>query len=56
MLNEGRIQSALPRTHYNVTVISICLDVMIGVLGHDSALLRLYWAGDNFGRMRLILL
>ena len=20
---------------------------MIGVLGHDSALLRLYWAGDN---------
>ena len=22
---------------------------MIGVLGHDSALLRLYWAGDNLG-------
>ena len=23
---------------------------MIGVLGHDSALLRLYWAGDNLGK------
>ena len=22
---------------------------MIGVLGHDSAMLRLYWAGDNLG-------
>ena len=22
---------------------------MIDVLGHDSALLRLYWAGDNLG-------
>ena len=22
---------------------------MISVLGHDSALLRLYWAGDNVG-------
>ena len=22
---------------------------MNGVLGHDSALLRLYWAGDNLG-------
>ena len=22
---------------------------MIGVLGHDSTLLRLYWAGDNLG-------
>ena len=22
---------------------------LIGVLGHDSALLRLYWAGDNLG-------
>ena len=22
---------------------------MIGVSGHDSALLRLYWAGDNLG-------
>ena len=24
---------------------------MIGVLGHDSALLRLYWAGDNLGEL-----
>ena len=23
---------------------------MNGVLGHDSALLRLYWAGDNLGK------
>ena len=22
---------------------------MIGVIGHDSALLKLYWAGDNLG-------
>ena len=22
---------------------------MIGVLGHDPALVKLYWAGDNFG-------
>ena len=22
---------------------------MNGVLGHDSALIRLYWAGDNLG-------
>ena len=22
---------------------------MIGVLGHDSACVRLYWAGDNLG-------
>ena len=22
---------------------------MIGALGHESALLRLYWAGDNLG-------
>ena len=28
----------------------ICIGV-IGVLGHDSALLRLYWAGDNLGNM-----
>ena len=25
------------------------LNEMIGVLGHDTALLRLYWAGDNVG-------
>ena len=23
---------------------------MIGVFGHDSAMLRLYWAGDNLGK------
>ena len=28
---------------------------MIGILGHNSALLRLYWSGDH-GRMRWILL
>ena len=26
-----------------------CRKEMIGVLGHDSALLRLNWAGDNLG-------
>ena len=27
---------------------------MNGVLGHDSALLRLYWAGDNLGELGII--
>ena len=27
---------------------------MIGVLGHDSALVRLYWAGDNLGESYLL--
>ena len=30
--------------------LEIFLEWMIGVLGHDSALLRLYWAGDILGK------
>ena len=25
----------------------VCMDEMKGVLGHDSALVKLYWTGDN---------
>ena len=27
----------------------ICYELMNGALGHSSALVRLYWAGDNLG-------
>ena len=32
-----------------VTHDSCTVNEMTSVLGHDSALLRLYWAGDNLG-------
>ena len=44
--------------HSNVGYVSTCAlfslvpkkkNEMKGVLGHDSALVRLYWAGDNLG-------
>ena len=34
--------------------INISRQWMIGVLGHDSTLLRLHWAGDNLGKSWLV--
>ena len=39
-------------SHYKelcYNIVSVWHEWMIDVLGHDSALLWLYWAGDNLG-------
>ena len=32
-----------------VKFVKVCMDEMKDVLGRDSAVVRLYWAGDNLG-------
>ena len=43
--NSGRYVTYVDRVRYNFFV----QNEMNGVLGHDSALVRLYWAGKHLG-------
>ena len=49
MINYICLEGHVKNQYSFVKVDNSYINEMNGVLGHDFALLRLYWAGDNLG-------